>query len=321
MNESDAHRRYSIGLLYRLLCRLTQEMTRLPDADDIEVIHRARVATRRLRMALMALAGLLTKEDQKTWKNTITHIGQLLGTVRDLDVQIQTLSSLLPEAPIIAQPGLQRLIWRLQTRRKACRPHLQKLLRRLIKQKWLSTAKNSLKRAAHPHHHAKTPNPTDIILGKINRVLYYRKHISQPVPPSPDILHALRKAMRNLRYTLELFDALPEISHAYIPEIKLLKTIQDTLGDMHDCDVWADYLPSFSLEEQQKIFDFSGNLDDIQRIENGIQWFAENRQTLRNMLFNEFMAQWKQLENSAFWLTLIQKVRAHSSHFPPTVTS
>ena len=69
-------------------------------------------------------------------------------------------------------------------------------------------------------------------------------------------MHTLRKIVRNLRYTLEIMDILYGSISSFDEEIEVLKSLQDTLGDIHDCDIWIAYLPAFLKKEQQKILQF-----------------------------------------------------------------
>ncbi|HNU36137.1 MAG TPA: YfcE family phosphodiesterase, partial [Methanomassiliicoccales archaeon] len=58
--------------------------------------------------------------------------------------------------------------------------------------------------------------------------------------------HALRIAGKHLRYALEAFrDAYDD---GLDDEIKVLKKLQDTVGELHDCDVWLQRLPGLREE-------------------------------------------------------------------------
>ena len=60
-----------------------------------------------------------------------------------------------------------------------------------------------------------------------------------------DILchHQMRIRAKWLRYTMEAFSALYKENLS--KEIKLIKSFQDILGEMHDCDVWSQCIPKF----------------------------------------------------------------------------
>ena len=51
--------------------------------------------------------------------------------------------------------------------------------------------------------------------------------------------HEMRIQAKWLRYTMEVF--APLYQEELSDEIKMMKNFQDTLGEMHDCDVWVEY--------------------------------------------------------------------------------
>ena len=62
--------------------------------------------------------------------------------------------------------------------------------------------------------------------------------------------HEMRIRAKWLRYTLEVFAPLYE--EELSEEIKMMKNFQDTLGEMHDCDVWIEGIPKFIEETRRK---------------------------------------------------------------------
>jgi hypothetical protein len=53
-------------------------------------------------------------------------------------------------------------------------------------------------------------------------------------------LHDMRIAAKRLRYLFEFFE--PCFAPDFKEHLKLFKQLQDYLGEIHDCDVWVDYL-------------------------------------------------------------------------------
>lgn len=78
-----------------LLRSLQQELSGVKAADDIEYVHRARVATRRLRACLTIFSPSLPSKNVKTWRRTIRNITRSLGEARDLDVQIDFINTFI----------------------------------------------------------------------------------------------------------------------------------------------------------------------------------------------------------------------------------
>ena len=62
--------------------------------------------------------------------------------------------------------------------------------------------------------------------------------------------HEMRIIAKWLRYTMEAF--APLYKNKLAEEIETIKDFQDVLGEMHDCDVWIDYIPKFIVETETK---------------------------------------------------------------------
>ena len=79
----------------RLLDAFTCEITGVKEAQDIEYIHRMRVASRRLRAALPLFSSCFPDKQYTKWMKEITKITRALGDARDADVQIAFLQKSL----------------------------------------------------------------------------------------------------------------------------------------------------------------------------------------------------------------------------------
>jgi CHAD domain-containing protein len=55
--------------------------------------------------------------------------------------------------------------------------------------------------------------------------------------------HEMRIYAKKLRYTMEAF--APLYKNKLEKEIGTITAFQDVLGEMHDCDVWIEYVPKF----------------------------------------------------------------------------
>ena len=73
------------ALLGRLQ-ELTKEIEGVRAAEDIEYIHRMRVASRRMRAAFALFESCLPRKRQADWQLEIKRITRALGAARDLDV-------------------------------------------------------------------------------------------------------------------------------------------------------------------------------------------------------------------------------------------
>jgi CHAD domain-containing protein len=89
-------------------------------------------------------------------------------------------------------------------------------------------------------------DPDASVIDNARRVLAVRIaefYSFEPIIPYPDLseaLHDLRISAKRLRYTLELFR--PQFGKAGERQIERVKSIQETLGTLHDYDVRIDLI-------------------------------------------------------------------------------
>ena len=99
--------------------------------DDIEAVHKMRVASRRLRAALDAFEPCCKPKQFKNAYKSVKEMADLLGTKRDTDVMLLGLRKQYEEAATEEQPGVQWLIDRLsdyrQQRQQALETYFAKL--------------------------------------------------------------------------------------------------------------------------------------------------------------------------------------------------
>src|SRR5512136_1881336 len=86
---------YGIQRLPGLLEAFTKEIAGVKEAQDIEYIHRMRVASRRLRAALPLFSSCFPERQYAKWMQELTKITRALGDARDADVQIAFLQKTL----------------------------------------------------------------------------------------------------------------------------------------------------------------------------------------------------------------------------------
>ncbi|HEX6552569.1 MAG TPA: CHAD domain-containing protein [Ktedonobacteraceae bacterium] len=86
--------------------------------DDIEAIHKMRVASRRLRATLDAFEPCCKPRQFKNAYRSVKEMADLLGTVRDTDVMLLGLREQYEEVATEEQPGVQWLIDRLSDYRQ-----------------------------------------------------------------------------------------------------------------------------------------------------------------------------------------------------------
>ena len=130
-------------------------------------------------------------------------------------------------------------------------------------------------------------------------------------------LHDMRISAKRLRYCLEFFSAC--FSKQFKDCLAKFKKLQDYLGEIHDCDVWLEYLArelSISLKRfAKRPLELSNNPGDSRwllaqiqsmRVEveagpvPGLLLLMEDVAERRGRLYDEFVAYWNGLEQDGF---------------------
>jgi putative phosphoesterase len=316
---------------------LTDELDGVRQADksgDIEPIHRMRVASRRLRNALAVFPDL----DQSNWRKQLRKLAKALGNARDADVQIEFIKQAIAHAPERRfRSGLQRLLLRLTQQREKQQEKVLKATNKFEKSdvagemisaydlKPAKAAKESEAdafitkpvsadaesrgdTALHAHAHA-------ALVSRVQEILLFDKTVRDP--SHVEELHELRIAFKHLRYTLETFEPLYaglEVQNDTVaasaangnkqgvgPYLKLAKTFQEILGEIHDSDVWIKFIPNFLKEENKRTIKYFGNARSLKTFEPGLNYLQQEREYQRNVRYNEFLDLWQAHLDSGTW--------------------
>ncbi len=99
--------------------------------EDIENVHKMRVASRRLRAVLDAYESACDPKHFKKVYRQVKKIADMLGQVRDTDVTNAHLQQQLEQVPEDERAGVQWLIARLAEYRKKRQASLETFLREL----------------------------------------------------------------------------------------------------------------------------------------------------------------------------------------------
>lgn len=208
--------------------------------EDPEAVHGMRVAVRRLRAALHAFEAGLSAKSQRRLRAELQWLGQLLGAVRDLDVQLGLLQRYSSSALAEHVVGLESFRAHLEGQRARQRDLMltgldsDRYHRLLLDLERLANRKS---RAAR----SRAENAPITVAGAaalsraFRRVFKRGKRIG--ATPKPEDLHALRIRAKRLRYLLEfLRDVTGKPGRRLI---KRLVELQDLLGSHNDAVVAA----------------------------------------------------------------------------------
>ena len=229
-----------------LLARIQELENQIEGAkknEDIEYIHKLRVASRRLRAALNIFGDCLPRKQIKAWKKAVKNLTTSCGAARDTDVLIAYLQNYSTHLEARAARGIQFLIRVQKTHRLSMQSDVIKVLDSLQSSGILFDLSNACRIIAS----AKDSGNTDVktlytchnahnrIVARLDELLA----LSRFVHDQSAIIkhHELRIAAKRLRYTMEIFSNL--YKNGLKDQIALMKQFQDVLGEMHDYYVWG----------------------------------------------------------------------------------
>jgi CHAD domain-containing protein len=305
----ESIRIYSAGLLLKQLEILSTEISGVRSMRDIEAVHQTRVSSRRIRAILDVFQDCLPTKRGEIWQKQIRRLTGALGAARDTDVQIITVNSFLPNLP---DPGMKPGIRRLLLRLKQNRLKSQETLLTRLDEFGTSGVLEEMRAANHGlmskniHAYLYTPllykRSFETIHEAYDLFISYDDKIMDPANIKE--LHAMRVAGKNFRYTLECFTSL--YSHELKQHLGIMKTAQELLGSIHDCDAWIMYLPGFIEKEEHKTITYFGRDRYSGRFEPGIKYLLESQKQNRETLFNSFIEKWNQWKTENIWDSLFQ---------------
>jgi len=125
---------------HRMLLDRTRKMLERRDEvlkhEDVEAVHRMRVASRRLRAVLDAYESACNPKLFKKAYRCVKQLADMLGKARDTDVMIEHLRAQLEQTPAEEQLGIQWLIDRLSSYREQHQVVLEAFLKQIDEDAW-----------------------------------------------------------------------------------------------------------------------------------------------------------------------------------------
>lgn len=310
----DSYYLFGLEALQERLPALAQEIDGVRLAEDIECVHRMRVASRRVRNALALFGDDLPQKQYDMWRVELRRITRVLGAARDTDVQIawvEDFSNQMTDADL--RLGVERLLLRLRQQRAQWQNKIVKTLDRLEDKRILDNMYETLHELlVHGRVYEIESLPMDLsdraraaIVLRLEQFLAYEPHIAHPERVAE--LHLMRIAAKHLRYTLEVFQ--PLYGKALRKPLKVVKEIQELLGEVHDCDVWIAYVPRFTAEEHVRALDYYGDAAAADSFLPGLNTLVENRRQQRLKIYYTFRHFWDLTKEMGMWDRIRHAVR------------
>jgi CHAD domain-containing protein len=298
---------------------LVRESEGVSTGDDPEHVHRMRVASRRLRAALPVFKPCFPRKKFRKWQKEIKAITTLLGEARDLDVQIAFVEEYLrghgydcPEdgrlaaSPETCPRDILALLRDLRQRRKIVQPAVETVALLLREGGELHEFGMVL---ASPRQETRGWEKPGTLSRKAQKIISSRATALLAFGPAvhdPEAVirhHEMRIAAKRLRYTLEIFNRLS--GGALKAAIRRIRALQDVLGQMHDCDVWIEFLPAFLHDPGPGLLQEPGTPGKNHA---AIPALLEDRNRERARLYRVFVKMWDRMKGDLFFETLDELV-------------
>lgn len=282
---------------------------------DAEELHQMRVGLRRLRSAVTGFAPVLDLPKEAS-ERKIGKVGRILGTLRDLDVMLESLQNrYYPNLPTDEQEVLDRVLLNLlKQRRRAL-----KGVRAVLDHKSYQSLKQSIENwLSKPQFRAIEQLPIaevlpDLLLPQVSEFFLHpawllgteyengkvkvaddlnESAVEEKLAAEGTILHDLRKQAKRVRYLMNLFgDFYGPSYEGYVEDVK---AVQECLGDIQDCEVLGEFLTDFVDRDLQKELPILAGILAENRYEAWGKWQilqrkylnSETRQGLRSTLIN-----------------------------------
>lgn len=300
--------------LRKQIKQLAGQIEGIQKASDIEFIHRARVASRRLRAGLRLFAECFPARQARAWRKQIRRLTRSLGEARDKDVQIALLCEQLAHLPDQTYlPGVARVLASWQRQREKLQPKVIRTLQRFrdsgtLRQMqratkgWRSWDTGAAPRRLSPLVFA---HAEQHIVARLERLRSFEPCLADAEDCAQH--HAMRIAAKRLRYTVEI--CRPMYAGRLDGVLEAIKQVQSLLGDIHDCDIWVQQLEAFVAKQAKRFRALYGGLGPLAALRAGIDYLRDQRRARRQELFATLVQYWQELTTEGLWDRLAEAVR------------
>lgn len=177
--------------------------------------------------------------------NSFSQLGNVSGPARDLDVLRESILQplLCSEAESAIEPLMRRSLQDCAQERRTAHAALSALPHGVL----LLTFSKELHRLSDSHAHKPLASFARQRLKRLH-ARAERRLGAVLQNPTPEMVHRLRIAFKNLRYASEYFTPLFEAA-AVNRFVKELSELQDELGFLHDLDVGLQRLDAWAKED------------------------------------------------------------------------
>jgi CHAD domain-containing protein len=276
--------------------------------EDIEGVHRMRVASRRLRSALRDFKDLLG--GKAVPRRSLKEVASALGDVRDQDVAIAALEGVREKAGAGAAEGIAQLIGERAAVRALARERLEAVIAEAplaeLRRKFLAGLEEAVgagrrKNGATGKGARRSKREVsfrqagrEVIESRVEELRGFGNSLHHPFKVKP--LHRMRLAAKRLRYALEVF--APCWGGRLSSCSREVAELQTSLGELRDCDLWIKDLGA-RLDRQGEASVGDGGPDERARL--AAIWLLNHFTKERGKHFRHALARWHKWETSGFF--------------------
>ncbi len=231
----------------------------LLESDAAEPVHQLRVSLRRLRSACKIFGWSLNCKSLEVLRTEAKRIATALGEARALDALQEDLNQ-GPMTSASRPPGCDALMARLQERRASAHIHAKTLIggtatTLFVLKLQTMIARHGWRDGLAASDAAKLMLPgRDVAVDALNKLLSRaRKRGRKLLSRSDEERHALRIALKDLRYGIEFFTGFFGHPRQVADYLSLLGTLQDILGAHNDAVTSSRLLQDISAGGETKI--------------------------------------------------------------------
>ncbi len=235
-------------IMQHLLALMQASEAGVLSGTDTECLHDFRIAVRRHRVLLGQIHGVMPQRSGVRLNRGFVWLGEVTRLSRDLDVFLDDIEDFKNRLDSAGSSALLPLYEYFRHEQQLAHQHLVACLRSARYTQLIAAgatyiaspvaARSSLRYARLPVMDWANQR----IWRMLRRVLREGKAIDANSPPQA--LHELRKSCKKLRYLMEFFASLYPATSIRNP-IKILKKLQDMLGEYQDVQVQQAFLATF----------------------------------------------------------------------------
>jgi putative phosphoesterase len=272
--------------------------------EDIEYVHKLRVASRRLRTALDIFEECLPRKLVKAWKKAIKTVTTSCGAARDADVLIAFLENYSTHQDPRAAVGIEYLVRLQKARRLLMQSEVVHVLDSLQASQTLANIADTCSKMSAGNE-GKKPNIKTLstyqnahnhIAALLDELLALSRFVHDQKAITKH--HEIRIAAKRLRYTMEIFSNI--YNNGLKDQIALMKQFQDMIGEMHDYYVWGEDIRALRREMP---FDAKYGTDKL----------LVNLRKQRASRYREFVSLWNEAKLKGLFTGIRQKIDTGSN--------